>query len=535
MKKFNLQDEPWILATNLNGQEEILSLTDVLVHSHELRNLSGEMPAQDIAIMRLLLGVMYAIYTRTEEYKDAQENKRSGQCIEIWKKLWLRKHFPEQEIKEYLDKHHDRFWLRHPERPFYQVNEIKKGSEFSVSKMIGELVEGGNKVQMFPLRSGKSKQYLDYPEVARWLLYLNSFDDASAKPSKKGLNSMSVGWLGQLGMVYLMGKNIFETLMLNFSLLNHNEPWNSGECKATWELKETRTSERTIINMPEGGEELFTLQSRRIQLKWVDDSVFGFTLLGGDGFSSENAFAEPMTTWRAAKDKKDVYIPPSNVSRNSSKQIWRDFASLLVESEGVRKPGILKWASMLEGKDIISSAQIQICTLQIKYGNMQCGIDDVWGDSLSVNSSLLLPLGDVWVGRIERLIQLTEKFVRELGNLSSIIAIASGASDGKDIRNTTQEQAYATLDMPFRSWIASIDPETDSITEKCDSWVTDVRKIILKLGEDLVNQAGSQAFVGKNVIINKKEYHYNTPRSHGWFKGKIFKIEKDYYGGGDKK
>ena len=69
--RFNLLDEPWIIVTNLFGNEETLSLTDTLIRSHELKSLSGEVPAQDISILRLMLGVLYAIYTRTEEYKYA--------------------------------------------------------------------------------------------------------------------------------------------------------------------------------------------------------------------------------------------------------------------------------------------------------------------------------------------------------------------------------------------------------------------------------------------------------------------------------
>jgi len=531
---FNLLDEPWIITTNLQGDEETLSLTDVLVRSHELKSLSGEMPSQDIAILRLLLGVMYAIYTRTEEYMDAQDNNSSDACIRAWKNLWQRGHFPAHEIKDYLAQHHERFWLRHPERPFYQVSEIHKGSDFTASKMIGELVESGNKTQLFPIRSGKSKQLLGYPEAARWLIYLNSFDDASAKPSQKGLESMSVGWLGQLGLVYAAGNSLFEMLMLNFVLLNNGTPWCEG--KATWELDAPRKGERTPIAPPESGEELFTLQSRRIQLKYDGGKVVGFTLLGGDKFPSEEAFVEPMTVWKFNKGKgneRDTFLPPSNAARNPARQLWRDFSSLFVVSEQSKErkkdeeyhsPGILNWLSKLESKNIISSNQIQICTMTIKYGNMQSGVEEVWSDSLTVNAGLLSELNEAWVGRITDLVAQTEEMVKILGNLASNLAIASGSPDGKSARIQAQEQAYAALDIPFRNWLSTLDPKSRDYVGESKKWEKTAEKIIISHGESLVSQAGTQAFVGRAINANNKEAYYSAPKVYGWFRGSLHKI-----------
>ena len=520
---FNLLHEPWIIATNLKGQEETLSLTDVLIRSHELKSLSGEMPTQDIAILRLLLGVLYAIYTRKPDYENVGDSKDA--CIQIWKHIWERKQFPPQDITEYLQAHKEKFWLRHPDRPFYQLADIKKGSDFAASKMIGDLVEGGNKTQLFPIRSGKSKQALAYPEAARWLLYLNSFDDAAAKPTQKGLHSMSVGWLGRLGLVYAAGENLFETLMLNFSLLENDQPWAEGY--AAWELDTPATDERKQINVPESGEELYTLQSRRIQLKYEGDKVVGYTLLGGDQFPIEDAFVEPMTMWKLSEGKagaKDVHLPPSNAARNPAKQLWRDFAPLLVKSETAHPPGVLQWISELEYKNIISAKQIQICTITIKYGNMQSGVEEVWSDALSVNARLLSELGEAWIVRVTALVAQANALVVNLGNLASNIAKAAGATDGQNRRHVAMEQAYAALDMPFRSWLAAIVPGVSNLEDECEKWTNEARKIIKKHGENLVSQAGTQAFVGRVVKGNNREDYYSAPKVYGWFLAGIKKI-----------
>ena len=530
---FNLLDEPWIIVTNMQGKEEILSLTDTLTRSHELKSLSGEMPTQDIAILRLLLGVLYAIYTRTGEYEEAQDEGSQDMCVEIWRKMWESGHFPQGDIEGYLKTYHDRFWLIHPERPFYQVAEIKKGSDFAAAKMIGELVEGGNKLQLFPMRSGESKRFLNYPEATRWLLYLNSFDDAAAKPSIKGagLGIMSVGWLGVLDLVHLSGESLFETLMFNLSLLNEGEPWSSG--KATWELENARTSERTAVPMPESAAELYTLQSRRIHLKWQNDKLIGFTLLGGDQFSKDEAFVEPMTQWRKRKGEKgqsDKFVPPSNEARDPAKQMWRDFAPLFMSShkssDSYRRPGILNWISALENENIISSKQIQICTMSIKYGNMQSGIEDVWSDSLSVNASLLSTMNALWITRIVNMVGLTENLVKALGSFAINIAKSAGASDSKSystISTEAREHAYSSLDIPFRKWIASINPKTDDEDETCNAWAIIAKSIVLGHGENIVTQASEQAFVGRTIVENKKEIYYSAPKAYGWFKSKVYK------------
>ena len=83
----------------------------------------------------------------------------------------------------------------------------------------GEMIESKNKLRLFPLYAGQSKERLSYPQAARWLLSVNGFDDTSLKPKEKNLPSISVGWLGSLGYIQALGNNLYETLMLNLTLL----------------------------------------------------------------------------------------------------------------------------------------------------------------------------------------------------------------------------------------------------------------------------------------------------------------------------
>ena len=63
-KKFNLLDEPWICVMKENGEVKELSLMDVLLHAHQYRRLAGELPTQDVAVLRLLLAVLQTVVYR---------------------------------------------------------------------------------------------------------------------------------------------------------------------------------------------------------------------------------------------------------------------------------------------------------------------------------------------------------------------------------------------------------------------------------------------------------------------------------------
>ena len=213
--EFNLLEEPWIRAMKKDCTVEECSLTQVLLNSHEYLRLSGELQPQDVAILRLLLAVLHTVFYRVDA--DGNENpiEDEKQALRRWNELWQAKRLPGKPICDYLEHWKDRFWLFHPEHPFYQVPAAERGSEYTAAKLNGELSESSNKIRLFPTRAGKGKESLSYAEAARWLIYLNGFDDTSAKPKAKGLPSPGAGWMGKLGLIWAQGDNFFETLMLN--------------------------------------------------------------------------------------------------------------------------------------------------------------------------------------------------------------------------------------------------------------------------------------------------------------------------------
>ena len=264
--EFNLLEEPWIRIRFPDCSVREVSLTDALLHAHEAADLAGELPAQDVAVLRLLLAVLQTVFQRVDGTGAPAPFRQEEDAIVRWGKLWRLGRFPAEPLQQYLKTWRERFWLFHPERPFWQVPQAKIGTEYSAAKLNGELSESGNKIRLFPPCSGEEKSGMSYAQAARWLLYLNGYDDTSSKPKTKVAPSVGAGWLGKLGPIQAVGSNLFETLLLNLTLLKDGaEKW--GEGGPCWELETPRSGERTEIPQPDHPAALLTLQS----------SAFSFT------------------------------------------------------------------------------------------------------------------------------------------------------------------------------------------------------------------------------------------------------------------
>lgn len=74
---FSLLDEPWVKVRTLSGAVQELGLLDLFEQAHELRGLAGELPTQDVAVLRLLEAVLLGA-TRPQRTRTEDQN------IELW-------------------------------------------------------------------------------------------------------------------------------------------------------------------------------------------------------------------------------------------------------------------------------------------------------------------------------------------------------------------------------------------------------------------------------------------------------------------
>jgi CRISPR system Cascade subunit CasA len=505
MSEFNLIDEPWIRVAK-GPKICTVGLHELFENAHEYDGLAGELPTQDFAVLRLLLAIMYAsIYKNIQSEDDA---------ICLWESLYNSGRFDINVIGSYLEKYRERFYLFDDKYPFYQVPGIKGTTGFT-RKLNGEISESGTdpkkpqKVRIFSSIGGEAKNIMSFAEAARWLLHLNGYDDTSGKQSKDTklnsgkLDSAGAGWLGQLGGVYFKGSNLFETLILNFCVLDHNgTPWQIG--KAVWEVPVKR-DERSLITKPEDPLTLFTLQSRRIILTRDKNTVIGYQNLGGDFFVKRNVdkviagaepFAETMTIWNeTAKKKGETLFMPRR--HNPSKLMWTSLDYFLLTAEDKNRPGIVENLRIMEEAEVYTGRHTGITAVGMIYGDKDTAAADVYSDALTFDPKIITALGKDYIERISAELSSTETLVYNYKKLASECYLSNGGDEGQGrsavnkISEAAAADAYALLDIPFREWLASVSVD-DDIDEKSLIWQDTSKRIILKAGWDLIGKLNLQ-------------------------------------------
>lgn len=593
--EFNLLDEKWILVRKSDCTVDELSLTDALLKSHEYVELAGELPTQNVSILRLMLAVLHTVFSRYSPQGEPAPLYDSDDAADRWKELWNAGRLPEKPIKEYLASVHDRFWLFHPDRPFYQtmkVNTEETAAVFKAFKLNGAVSESDHKLRWFAARSGDDKERLTYPEAARWLLHINSFDDKSnerGKDKDKKIKASSgadykgsVGWLGKLGIITAHGKNVFEDLLLNFLIFDNDADSVWGDEKPIWE-DEVHSNPRVKIVQPNNLAELYTLQSRRIALHRENGYVTECKICNGDYFPEEDAFIEPMTVWNGQKAKNGTMHYNPKVHDNTA-QMWREFSSCFYVEKGKegRRPGVVQWVDYLRGHCFIDRTRtISFETCSAKYDANKAMYKDIFSDSLTMHTDLITEIGEHWRAIIGDEIKKCERVFDALQILAVKIALAAGRrvndtakllsevtelegdiskskktnnketakkeADEEKIQKTrnnirerkfaaverAREQYYYEIDLPFRNWLEGIDPNWGTDSEQkyraIEEWHETAKRIALRIGQELVESAGTAAIVGRTIEIEKKKgnkitVHYSAPDAYRYFKVKLNKF-----------
>lgn len=478
----------------------------------QYQRLAGELPTPDVALLRLLLAILQTVFYRVDPEGEDDPIEDRAAAIRRWQALWNAGRFPVQPIRTYLETWKDRFWLFHPEHPFYQVPAAAVGTKFKASKLNGELSESAHKMRLFPLRDGEEKETLSYAEAARWLVTLIGFDDSASTKKETGTGT---GWLGDRVNVYAIGENLFETLMLNLVFLKDGRyVW--AENMPAWEQPTMTTAKKREIPLPDNQAELLTLQSRRLILSREENRVTGFSSTGGDFFGKEgrvNAFSEQMTLWRAGKTPKNAVPQFVPASVDPWRQMWRDFEVILGRREDTHIPGVVAWLTELRRKNVIPRKYVHIASVGVTYDSKKGSIADIISDHLDFQMSLLDAAGELWIVLVGGEIHLIDKVARTLGALAEGLYLAQGGQldgAGKKARQSQRDEGmrllYAAVDLPFREWLAHIgaqhgdDENTRAQEQQC--WRSIVFRIADNLGREMIRDAGTAAFTGR-WIVNK--------------------------------
>jgi CRISPR system Cascade subunit CasA len=532
MSEFNLLEEKWLKVLDGTEVKEV-TLYDLFENAHNYNALAGELPTQDFAVLRFLLAVMYGSFCRNiETVRDAKN---------LWKNIYNSKQFDIEQIKLYLNKYKNRFYLFDDEFPFYQFSKIPEGIEKDVKKkeemktgvsnLNGELFESKNKANIFSTLGGDGKNKLSKSEAARWLIHLISYDVASKGPTSKTQYKYDgkLPWTAYLGGVYIEGENLFETLIKNFVTYDYlyGEIWELS--KAPWEeSKEILNSLGREIGKPQDPIAILTLQSRKVKLLLGENNfVNKLYIMGGDYFNDkEDVFCEQMTVWKEkVKTIKKLVPEPCNFN----KSLWRGLNSLIIESNERTLPGVIHWIQDLTVKKLIPDELIKLSTVSTSYkSTMRSSINEIFSDNVKFNPCILTleNEGKIWAERICDELSRTVQIVEAYGELAENLTIASGDYEKKSAKKREISRAYYALEMEFRVWLENISPE-DNIETKTLEWFNKSIEIIEKVKKEFINRCNVQLFKERIIKVKNKEFKYNAYESILTFSSQIKKIRKE--------
>ena len=135
---------------------------------------------------------------------------------------------------------------------------------------------------------------------------------------------------------------------------------------------------------------------------------------------------------------------------------------------------------------------------------MSCGIQDEFSDELQMYSGLLDELGRKWQTYISIEIERCDQLAGIVKRLAFTVDKAAGG-EGKEAAERAGEQCFFRLDLPFRRWLLSINPDMKLREQReiLREWRYQAKKIALDQGYELVDRGGTAALAGR--LVKEKE------------------------------
>lgn len=533
--RYNLLEERWIPVVEAkNSESKKVSLIEIFENAEKYTDLATDTKTQDFAITRLLLAILQSVFSRfdyqgnphigielDEKFRQVHDvdedyiDEYTDSLKETWENLWESKKFP-KIVSDYLNVWKDHFYFLDDKYPFYQVRKedigeknINKKNPSSISgKNINRMIsESGNKVALFSPKSdaNSNKDILKEDEALRWLLTFQGYSGLSDKVifgKDKYDVPNSKGWLFDIGGIYLSGKNLFDTLLLNLILPNPDENFIGKIERPCWEYDSSEIIRNYLSNKnPDNLSELYTNWSRAIYVDPKKDftEAFYFDIVKIPEINHLDAFLEAMTLWKidASGPDKDKFKPRKHTFGES---LWRSFgliSKLDETSESKTKvPGIIKFNNNL--KETIGEYEIVIKSISMKDdGNATSWVpvDEIYDDMAIKEMVLSDTYKNGWVSRINDEVELTKKVVSGIFGyfISDLMTVRNDKS--KTFKNQKIEELYYKLNDPFKEWLASIEKNDDK-NKKTREWRDELKSLVKNEAKAIIFEASSRDYRG---------------------------------------
>ncbi len=506
VSEFNLLDEPWIAVRDHTDEVELVSLLALFERAPHLRSLAGEMPTQQVAILRLLLAILY---------RALRDSRNVEAAIDQWAEWWRSDSLPVEMIGRYLETYRHRFDLCDSQEPFFQVAGLAAAKMSGLGKLIGDVPDN---LLYFTTRGGNELDFLTLDEAARWLVHCQAFDPSGIKSGAKGDPRVrggkgypiGTGFAGTCGLVIIEGQNLKETLLLNLALNVHSDSNDLPVWEREAQYAAPRSRSRVDANgssaptpdpNPAGPADVMTWQIRRVRLDIAGGVASNVLICNGDGLKAQNRFdVEPMTAWRFSepqtkKEGHDVWMPRAHVPERS---LWRGLQEMLApraKRKG-KTPRVIDWVAMLQEDDVLPGDFIlRLRAIGMVYGSNNSVVDTVIDDALVLHSALLAN-GELKGTAIAAATD-ADAAVGVLANLGTNLARAAG-SETSGAASRAREIGYYTLDVPYRRWAEQLTMGVDTTAAR-RAWQATVYAEVRRLGNELINTSGERAWMGRQM------------------------------------
>lgn len=519
--EYNLLDEPWIPVRLVDGTITDVGLLELLRRTTDIADLACELPTQSIAIQRLILAIAYRVAT-PHDTRD-------------WVRQW-EDGAPTEQMIEYLERWRDRFYLFGGRFPFMQVADLRtaKDAVSGLEKLIADVPNGE---QFFTTRHGRALACIPASEAARWLVHAQAYDPSGIRSGAVGDSQVKGGkgypigpaWCGHLGLVWLKGQDLDETLVLNLipastaALRGVDSSTEWGVC--SWEASEPESSVRGDYSLldPAGTPKelsiprLLTWHSRRIRLVGDSSGVTGVVLAQGDKLApQEMRLYEPQSLWRystpqSKRFKTDVYMPRKF---EAGRALWRNLPGTLptvTTVQGVDKQpkreflpsATLSFHYQLDNASIQTSYPkvMRIQAVGVTYGPQESTFEDIYSDELTLSVAVMRVEREDLSAEIDRQVRLTEEVARDVGTLAANLARAAGESGdgaGDGARDRAKELFFSAVDNDFRSWLTQVDGH-ESGRDIGRRWECTLRQHATDIQTELVRGTSSSAIIGRDT------------------------------------
>jgi CRISPR system Cascade subunit CasA len=494
-RHFLLTNDPWVTVVR-RGEVEAVSLRTLLREAHDIRDLDWSSPLEAAALMGLLVTIVGDI--------------GEVSMLETRLSVWRQGSFDTGLVDRYLDEHAGAFDLFSESQPFYQTAglEALSGEPKPISVLRLEAATGNN-VPLFSTSTEASGPSLTPAEAARRLLVCLAFDTAAIKTGAQGdpqakagkTTGNPTGPLGQLGLTYLIGRNLFETLVLNQPVVMSNgtdlPAWRREPPSPAWSVRPTT-----------GPLDLGSWQSRRVRLVTDVDAdgevrVTKALVCAGDRLAATPIEMEWRTGWRRVERPKPGDPPLRPLRHQAGRAAWRGLPALISESttsDEVTPPQVLQAIADPQFAEIVPrNYPLAVQLVGVVYGNQSAVVEHVIADRTPVPVAALRESADGDVRQfLVTMAHQADAVSRALNNLNNNLRQAVGGERvpwGKG--QMLGESFLLGLNAIAHRVLLELSEQPEDITAAAELWEQHLWRDAVTAAHRSLNSVAAQAFVGR--------------------------------------